>query len=84
MSVICDSTPLSNPNGVGATYIFLYILYYDILARLESDRRLYLAIRQETYSELFQEPIGKILLENQRLCLLVFDSKREVVLQWIP
>ncbi|MEH2415625.1 element excision factor XisH family protein [Nostoc sp.] len=61
-----------------------YILYYDILARLEPDRSLYLAIRQETYSELFQEPIGKILLENQRLCLLVFDSKREVVLQWIP
>ncbi|WP_390625475.1 MULTISPECIES: hypothetical protein [Nostoc] len=25
-----------------------------------------------------------MLLENQRLCLLVFDSKREVVLQWIP
>ncbi|MFM6528855.1 MAG: XisH family protein, partial [Dolichospermum sp.] len=27
-----------------------YILYYDILSRLEPDRRLYLAIRQETYS----------------------------------
>ncbi|GAX38069.1 fdxN element excision controlling factor protein [Nodularia sp. NIES-3585] len=61
-----------------------YILYYDILTRLEPERRLYLAIRQETYSELFQEPVGKILLENQRLCLLVFDSKKEVVLQWIP
>ncbi|NMG20036.1 element excision factor XisH family protein [Brasilonema bromeliae] len=61
-----------------------YILYYDILSRLESDRRLYLAIRQETYSELFTEPIGKILIENQRLCLLVFDSEQEVILQWIP
>lgn len=61
-----------------------YILYYDILTRLEPERRLYLAIRQETYSELFQEPVGKILLENQRLCLLVFDSKQEIILQWIP
>lgn len=61
-----------------------YILYYDIKSRLESDRRLYLAIRQETYSELFTEPIGKILIENQRLCLLVFDSEREVILRWIP
>lgn len=61
-----------------------YILYYDILSRLESDRRLYLAIRQETYSELFTEPIGKILIENQRLCLLVFDSEQEVILRWIP
>ena len=32
-----------------------YILYYDILSRLEPDRRLYLAIRQETYLELFIE-----------------------------
>jgi hypothetical protein len=61
-----------------------YILYYDILSRLEPERRLYLAIRQETYSELFQEPIGKILIENQRLCLLVFDSEREVIREWIP
>ncbi|MGI2902224.1 element excision factor XisH family protein [Tolypothrix sp. VBCCA 56010] len=61
-----------------------YILYYDILSRLEPDRRLYLAIRQETYSELFQEPIGKLLLENQRFCLLVFDSEREVIVEWIP
>ncbi|WP_413176120.1 element excision factor XisH family protein [Anabaena azotica] len=30
------------------------MLYYDILSRLEPQRRLYLAIRQETYSELFQ------------------------------
>ncbi|MDZ7955080.1 MULTISPECIES: element excision factor XisH family protein [unclassified Nostoc] len=61
-----------------------YILYYDILSRLEPDRRLYLAIRQQTYLELFQEPIGKILIENQRLCLLVFDSELEVILEWIP
>ncbi len=61
-----------------------YILYHDILQQLEPNRCLYLAIRQETYSELFQEPVGKILLENQRLCLLVFDSEQEIILKWIP
>ncbi len=39
-----------------------YILYHDILAGLESDRGLYLAIRQEVFLNLFEEPIGKILL----------------------
>jgi hypothetical protein len=28
-----------------------------------------------------EEPI---LLENQRFCLLVFDSEREVILEWLP
>jgi hypothetical protein len=61
-----------------------YILYFDILTRLEPERTLHLAIRNETYSELFEEPIGRILLENQRLRLLVFDPDREVLLRWIP
>lgn len=73
------ASPVANlENALGQ-----YILYYDILNRLEPDRRLYLAIRQETFSDLFEEPIGKILLENQRLRLLIFDSEQEVILQWI-
>lgn len=74
------ASPVANlENALGQ-----YILYYDILNRLEPNRRLYLAIRQETFTDLFEEPIGKILLENQRLRLLVFDSEQEVILQWIP
>ena len=32
---------------------------------------------------LFEEPIGRILLENQRIQLLIFDPAREVVVKWI-
>ncbi|GAB4276809.1 MAG: hypothetical protein Fur0025_02300 [Oscillatoriaceae cyanobacterium] len=60
-----------------------YILYHDILERLEPDRILYLAIRKATYRALFTEPIGAILLENKRMRLLVFDQKHEVIVQWI-
>ncbi|MTJ48129.1 element excision factor XisH family protein [Dolichospermum sp. UHCC 0259] len=72
-----------------ATHLYIIYLGTDsaaikLLQQLEPNRRLYLAIRQETYSELFQEPVGKILLENQRLCLLVFDSEQEIILKWIP
>lgn len=61
-----------------------YILYLDILARLQPDRDLYLAIREETFSEIFEEPIGQILLENKRLRLLIVNPEEEVIVQWIP
>lgn len=61
-----------------------YILYYDILARLESDRSFYLAIRQAVFLDLFEEPIGKLLLENNRMSLIVFDPQREVIVKWLP
>ncbi|MGK7945857.1 MAG: XisH family protein [Microcystaceae cyanobacterium] len=61
-----------------------YILYYDLLAKLQPERILYLAISQETYIDVFEDPIGQVLLENQRLKLLVFNEIKEIILQWIP
>ena len=60
-----------------------YILYYDLLARTQPERTLYLAIHQEAYVDVFEDPIGQVLLENQRLKLLVFDEFEEVILRWI-
>lgn len=61
-----------------------FILYYDILEEQGSDRVLYLAIPQRTYTELFSEPIGQLLLKRKRLRLIIFEPKQEVILQWIP
>ncbi|NEQ36380.1 MAG: fatty-acid synthase [Okeania sp. SIO3I5] len=60
-----------------------YILYYDLLARTQPEITLYLAIHQEAYVDVFEDPIGEVLLENQRLKLLVFDEFEEVILRWI-
>lgn len=61
-----------------------YTLYHDVLARLEPDRRLYLAVNQEVHEAIFDEPVGRLLLENGRLRLLVFEAQRERILTWIP
>ena len=61
-----------------------YIVYYDVLKKTEPDRELYLAIPEEIFTDLFEEPIGKLMLENQRLRLMVFDPFMEVILKWIP
>jgi XisH protein len=61
-----------------------YILYHDIMTHVEPDRELYLAIRRTIFLDLFAEPIGRVLLDNRRLKLIVFDPRTEVIVQWIP
>ncbi|MGK7876992.1 MAG: XisH family protein [Xenococcaceae cyanobacterium] len=61
-----------------------YVLYFDILEDFESERILYLAIRLTTFEDLFEEPIGKIILKKRRVKLIVFEPNKEEILKWIP
>jgi len=61
-----------------------FAVYYDLLQETDPDRQLYVAVDNATYSTIFEEPIGQLMLQKQRLCLLVFDSTTEDILQWIP
>jgi hypothetical protein len=60
-----------------------FVLYHDVLGKVEPTRELYLAVRDVTFAAIFEEPIGKILLDNQRVRLIVFDANMEVIRQWI-
>jgi hypothetical protein len=61
-----------------------YILYHDVLAHVEPDRELYLAVNEEIFVDLFEEPIGQLLLTNRRIRLIVFDPLTEEIRQWTP
>ena len=61
-----------------------FIVYHDILEEGEPDRRLNLAIPKRVIDDLFQEPIGQLLLKRERVRLLVFDPDSEVIVEWIP
>lgn len=61
-----------------------YIMYHAILDRTEADRELYLAIRKRVYFDLFEEPIGGLLLDTQQIRLLIFDPKKKEIFKWIP
>ena len=65
-------------NGLGQ-----YILYYEVLLAKQDERVLYLAIKESAYQEIFEEPIGKILLNRKIIKLLVFEPRKESILQWI-
>ncbi len=55
-----------------------FVMYRAVLRRLQPDRTLYLAVRDITFNSLFEEPIGKLLIESENLYLLVFEAKSEV------
>jgi hypothetical protein len=61
-----------------------YILYYDVLVEQQPERTLYVAVTLRIFKDLFEEPIGKLLLKNGRLKLIVFDELQEVIIQWVP
>ena len=54
------------------------------MSEVEPDRELYLAVHEEVFDDIFEEPIGQLLLEKQRLKLIIFNRHAEVILEWLP
>jgi hypothetical protein len=61
-----------------------FTLYHDVLAEREPDRMLYLAVPAHVLEDIFEEPIGQLLLKRRRLRLVVFDHERERIVRWMP
>ena len=61
-----------------------YLIYRAILEETQPECFLYLAIRKTTYGAIFSEKIGELIVKKYQLNLIVFDSKKEEVCQWIP
>lgn len=60
-----------------------FTLYEKVLVKTEPDRVLFLAVSHLTFDNLFQEPLGQLLIEGGPLRLLVFDPFQEVIQRWI-
>jgi hypothetical protein len=61
-----------------------FVIYRSVLGRTEPDRDLYLAVPQLAFVELFEEPVGRLLIEQADLLLIVFDPQSEEIKQWLP
>lgn len=61
-----------------------YILYRSHLNNIEPDRKLFLAVPQKVHITTFDEPMTRPILEEERVAVMVFDPKKEVILKWIP
>lgn len=59
-----------------------FAIYRAVLRRTYPDYALFLAVRDVVYESFFEEPIGQILIEDEKLKLIVFDAEQEVISQW--
>ena len=55
-----------------------------ILAQLEPERSVFLAVPEVILRGVFEEPLGALLLKDQSLRVLGFDPQAEIITRWIP
>ncbi len=60
-----------------------YVLYSLLLGKVDPEREIYLAVTDTVYDELFNEPVGELVVNELPMRLLVINTKRAEVQQWI-
>lgn len=58
-------------------------LYRLVLAKREPDYILYPAVPEEVVRDVFQEPLGRLLIEDGITRIIGFDPVEEKIIQWI-
>ncbi|MBP0007046.1 MULTISPECIES: element excision factor XisH family protein [unclassified Roseofilum] len=59
-------------------------IYQSILAELQPERMLYLAVPKRTYETILTEKLGQLILRDWEIKLIVFDDVERRIIQWIP
>jgi hypothetical protein len=61
-----------------------FLIYRSILKRKDPSRKLYLAIDQKTFRNVFRKDVGLLVIEDYDIALIVFNTKTEVIVEWKP
>ena len=60
-----------------------YIVYRTVLKYVKSDRILYLALPDDTYSKFGQEPIVKSIFTEYDFKILLYEPSTQIITSWI-
>ncbi len=60
-----------------------YNVYRDIMSITHMEQQLFLAVPNRVYLNLFDDELGKMVVERQKIMLLVFDPDEERIITWI-
>ena len=56
-------------------------VYRSVITRTEPNRNLYLAVHKEAFFDIFEEPLGRLLIEDYNVPIIVFDFRKDVILK---
>ena len=59
-------------------------MYRSLLRRVEPERRMVLAMPKENWESVMITDLGRTMIEDYRLEVLVFDPEKEVIDRWFP
>ena len=60
-----------------------YVLYHALLRRDQPERTLYLAVPDRAFEGVLSSLLGRMLIEDQQIRLIVFEPDRETIVKWI-
>ncbi len=60
-----------------------YVLYRMLLNKIDPEREIYLAVTDIIYDEIFNESIGKLVINELSMQLIIIDSKQKDIKRWI-
>jgi hypothetical protein len=61
-----------------------FVVYREVLAEIDPQRELYLAVAEEVRAEVFDAGIAQMILARQIRRLISYDPGRKVIVRWIP
>ena len=61
-----------------------FVLYRAVLGVRHPGWTLLLAVPESALREVFDEPLGRLMIENQSIHIFGFDQASEVITRWIP
>lgn len=59
-----------------------YVVYRAVLRMLDPGRTLHLAVAEDVYTGIFSEPLGRLVVADAAVRLLVFDPVNRRIVRW--
>jgi hypothetical protein len=86
LRIAVEVKAFSGPSDVDALEQAMgqHILYRALLSAQDPSRALFLAVPDDVWNTLFQEPIGETALEHALDRVVCFDPAEERIIQWTP